>query len=399
MSEALTTTNAPVGTLIGPVMNVGMAKERLVQFQQFVKEYLVDGEDFGTIPGTPKPTLLKPGADKLCELYGLADDYEVTQRTEDFEKGLFDYEVKCTLISKAGQFLVSTGMGSCNSYETKYHWRDSKRVCPNCGKDAIIKGKAEYGGGWLCFAKKGGCGAKFSDGDQQIESQTVGRVQNEDVADIKNTILKMAKKRAKVDATLSATRSSGLFTQDTEDWDIPKATQNHSAEPDLPSENISQPPVSSQTKTEAQPPTGKPAASPAASQSRVGPTKRIPATPPDNVPGLLCTVKSLKEWPKNGKLNASINVMFDAALDGKNQEHTWVCSFATCWDDKLFDAIRASVGKECQFVIGESDKKMKNDDEWPTHFISIKDVISITDPATGECQEFVEGKPVVFGKR
>jgi len=37
------------------------------------------------------------------------------------------------------------------------------------------------------------------------------------VATLKNTILKMAKKRAKVDATLAATRSSGIFTQDIED--------------------------------------------------------------------------------------------------------------------------------------------------------------------------------------
>jgi hypothetical protein len=35
-------------------------------------------------------------------------------------------------------------------------------VCPKCGAAAIIKGKAEYGGGWVCFKKKGGCGAKFA---------------------------------------------------------------------------------------------------------------------------------------------------------------------------------------------------------------------------------------------
>jgi len=34
--------------------------------------------------------------------------------------------------------------------------------CPRCGVvGSIIKGKAEYGGGYLCFKKKGGCGAKF----------------------------------------------------------------------------------------------------------------------------------------------------------------------------------------------------------------------------------------------
>ena len=34
-------------------------------------------------------------------------------------------------------------------------------VCPQCGQPAIIKGKEEYGGGWLCWKKEGGCGAKF----------------------------------------------------------------------------------------------------------------------------------------------------------------------------------------------------------------------------------------------
>ena len=134
MSEALAVQNQQLGVLLAPVMNVAVAKERLMQLQQFVKEYLVDGEDFGTIPGTPKPTLYKPGADKLCELYGLADEYEVTQRTEDFDRGLFDYEVKCKLLHKPDMTLVSSGLGSCNSYETKYRWRDSKRICPDCGK-------------------------------------------------------------------------------------------------------------------------------------------------------------------------------------------------------------------------------------------------------------------------
>ena len=205
--------------VLTPVMNIDLAKKRLAEFQEFVRGYLVEGEDFGTIPGTPKPTLLKPGADKLCELYGLADEYELLTQVEKFESDppLFDYTVKCILTSRRDGRLVATGLGSCNSYEGKYKWRDSQRVCPNCHQTCIIKGKEEYGGGWLCFAKKGGCGAKFGDGDPTIEGQKVGRVPNDDIATIKNTILKMAKKRAKIDATLGATRSSGIFTQDIED--------------------------------------------------------------------------------------------------------------------------------------------------------------------------------------
>ena len=40
----------------------------------------------------------------------------------------------------------------------------AKAVCPACGADAIIKSKAEWGGGWVCFKKKGGCGVKWPEG-------------------------------------------------------------------------------------------------------------------------------------------------------------------------------------------------------------------------------------------
>jgi len=40
--------------------------------------------------------------------------------------------------------------------------------CPACGAQAVIKGKAEYGGGWLCWKKRGGCGEKFADTDPRF---------------------------------------------------------------------------------------------------------------------------------------------------------------------------------------------------------------------------------------
>jgi len=207
-----------VGIVLMPVMNIAAAKARLKEFQEFVKEYLVEDEDYGTIPGTPKPTLLKPGADKLCELYGLADSYTVKEvENWQLEPPLFDYTVTCTLTMRRDGRLVGTGLGSCNSWEGKYKYRESRRKCPLCQQETIIKGKEEYGGGWLCWAKKGGCGAKFLEDDKSIVEQKAGKEINDDVPTIKNTVLKMAKKRAKIDAVIGATRSSGLFTQDLED--------------------------------------------------------------------------------------------------------------------------------------------------------------------------------------
>jgi hypothetical protein len=207
------------GVVLMPVMNIQAAKKRLAEFQEFVREYLVPEEDYGTIPGTPKPTLFKSGADKLCELYGLADDFTIESRVEDYtaDPPLFDYTIKCTLTNRRDGRLVGTGVGACTSWEGKYRWRESRRKCPLCGKEAIIKGKEEWGGGWVCFKKKEGCGAKFVDGDKAIEEQKAGKEVNDDICTLKNTILKMAKKRAKVDAVIAVTRSSGIFTQDMDD--------------------------------------------------------------------------------------------------------------------------------------------------------------------------------------
>jgi hypothetical protein len=191
---------------------------RITELQSFVHQYMVEGEDYGTIPGTPRPTLYKPGAEKLCDVYGFQRLFDVMNRVEDWDKGLFHYEVRAALIDARTGLVVAQGLGSANSKEARYRWRQSERKCLGCGQSAIIKGKAEYGGGWVCYKKKGGCGATYADDDPQITEQSVGRIENDDPFTLVNTLLKMAKKRALVDAVLSATRSSGLFTQDIEDF-------------------------------------------------------------------------------------------------------------------------------------------------------------------------------------
>lgn len=193
------------------------AIQAINQFQKTVHANMVPGQDYGIIPGTDKPTLLKPGAEKIAKLLGLADQYEVMDRQEDWKVGFFRYFIKCRLVHVNTGVTISEGLGECNSMESKYRWRESKRKCPECGTESIIKGKKEYGGGWICFKKQGGCGAKFDDGDSSIEQQKVGRVENDDIYTQVNTILKMAKKRALVDAALSAGRLSNVFTQDIED--------------------------------------------------------------------------------------------------------------------------------------------------------------------------------------
>ena len=48
--------------------------------------------------------------------------------------------------------------------------RQPMRICPECGEQAVIKGKAEYGGGFVCWKARGGCGTKFPDHDEPMTS-------------------------------------------------------------------------------------------------------------------------------------------------------------------------------------------------------------------------------------
>lgn len=168
------------------------------KFQEIVKKLTTKGVDYGVIPGTQKPTLLKPGAEKITKLMSLADTYIILRTEEDYDKPFFAYTVKCQLTSLKTNHLISEGMGQCNSKESKYRWRwvFDNELPPDVDKDTLKKqtGMSRW--------KK---------------PYTRYRVENEDVFSQVNTILKMAKKRALVDAALSAGRLSEIFTQDVED--------------------------------------------------------------------------------------------------------------------------------------------------------------------------------------
>ena len=225
MSNELVVTDGNTGNpyAIMPVLDIHAAAARRQAVVEFTAKMLRPGVDFGVIPGTgDKPTLLKPGAEKLASLFGLTPDFDPIETVMDWTgdahggEPFFFIRYRCTL--RRGSMAVGQGVGSCNSWEKKYRWRQGERVCPECGKAAIIRGKAEYGGGWLCFKKKDGCGYKYAENDPRITGQQAGQVKNPDPADVVNTIDKMAQKRALVAAVLIAVNASEMYTQDVEDY-------------------------------------------------------------------------------------------------------------------------------------------------------------------------------------
>lgn len=214
-----------------PALSVRQAVDRFNHVVEFVRTVMREGVDYGVIPGTDKPTLLKPGAEKLCTLFGLTSRFEIIRSAEDWTgadhngEPFFFYLYRCQL--RRGDMIIAEGDGSANSWEQKYRYREAHRKCPQCGEAAIIRGKQEFGGGWVCFRKRGGCGAKFDIEDPLITDQPAGRILNENIADQVNTIQKIAQKRALIAATLLAVNGSEFFTQDGEEFIVNKTRGNY----------------------------------------------------------------------------------------------------------------------------------------------------------------------------
>lgn len=222
-------TELPVRATAQPIvaipaeLSIQELKRRQDLIQEAIKAVMIEGHHFGVIPGTgdKKRVLHKPGAEKLCSLFRLAPTFSV--RTVDLPESHRDYHVTCTLTHQDTGSVLGMAMGSCSTMESKYRWRLASRKCPQCGAEAIRKGKEEYGGGFFCSDKHGGCKTNFKEGDQRIIGQALGRVPNQDIADTWNTVLKMAQKRAHVAAVLLVTAASdALIAEEDQDDDEPE---------------------------------------------------------------------------------------------------------------------------------------------------------------------------------
>lgn len=161
-------------------------RQQVNQLQYLMSNVLKQGEHYGVIPGTKgKPSLLQPGAEKICLMFKLVPRYRV-EKTQ-LPGGHREVEVTCTLYQRGSDVVEGEGMGSCSTMESKYRYRKK----------------------WV--------------------NGSPVREENTDIADTYNTVLKMAKKRALVDAVKSTTAASDIFTQDVED--LPDWMRGRTAQP------------------------------------------------------------------------------------------------------------------------------------------------------------------------
>lgn len=156
------------------------------KIQEVMSRVMKKNTHYGVIPGCDKPSLYKPGAEKLLLTFRLRPEFHTDLNAEDpnatidwtrivtdkktgkkkeiqgTTKGYFEYKSLCTLVHIiSNEIFVQDASGSCNNFEKRYRWAN-----PN---------------------------------------------------DIKNTVRKMSEKRSLVAAVLMALAVSDIFTQDIED--------------------------------------------------------------------------------------------------------------------------------------------------------------------------------------
>jgi len=148
----------PVDIISEQDLNEVKAKFVAVEkFRATVRGLLRPNADYGNIAGNT--VLFKSGAEKIIWILGLRTEFEIINAVEDFENGFFAYTVKCKLYR--GDTIITEGLGHANTKE----------------RNRIKK-------------------------DPYTEA---------------NAVLKMAEKRALVDAAIHAGVLSDIFTQDIED--------------------------------------------------------------------------------------------------------------------------------------------------------------------------------------
>lgn len=185
-------------------------KTQVNRIQEIMRSVMQEGTHYGKVPGCgDKPTLLKAGAEKLCLTFNLTSKFAVTER--DMGNGHRQYEVRCSLYLRGTDVLIAEGVGNCSTMESKYRyrWDSTGHDVPQEyweTRDQELLGGPSY------------CARKVKD-----RWMVYRKVEHDNPADYYNTAEKMAKKRAHVDAAITATSASDIFTQDIEE--MPEVAQ------------------------------------------------------------------------------------------------------------------------------------------------------------------------------
>jgi hypothetical protein len=183
----------PRTSIVDGASSVASLRAQIQLIQHAMTDVMIENVHFGKIPGTPKPSLWKSGAEVLCAMFRIAPIF----LTDDLSTpDCVRYRVRCIGRHQTSGIDLGEGVGECSSDEAKYKWRS-----PVCDEEFTATPADRRREKWM----RGSSGAYVQ---KQVRTEP---------ADIANTVLKMSAKRAHVSMVLNVLAASDCFSQDLED--------------------------------------------------------------------------------------------------------------------------------------------------------------------------------------
>ena len=167
-------------------------KAQVTTIQDIMKSVMIKDVHYGTIPGTQKPTLYKAGSDMLLSAFNIAVE-PVIEDLSTYQE--IRYRIQVRGIHMASGGLVGIGIGEASSNEERYKWK--KTTDREYSATPEDRRRIKFSQYW-------------NEDRRQLVEKEIKQVRTEPV-DQANTILKMAKKRAQVDLTLTCLAASDVF--------------------------------------------------------------------------------------------------------------------------------------------------------------------------------------------
>lgn len=174
------------------MISIAELQVRRQEIDRAVQEIMKLDIHYGKVPGTTELTLYKEGAEVLLSTFQLRYDLDIER--DDWD-GEIVYQVTARCYHMATGMKVGEGLGVCSSLEDKWAWRQ----CSDVEWDNTDTRRRRI---------------KYK--DQWHDGRPTGRVTEtkqvrQEPANVINTVLKMAKKRAVVDVAVAVLNVGDLF--------------------------------------------------------------------------------------------------------------------------------------------------------------------------------------------
>lgn len=165
---------------------VAAAVQDIAVLEELVTRVLEQGVDYGHIEGISEDVLWDPGSAKIMAAFNVYASHNIISQQDDGEQIGFILETQ--LLRRDGGGVVATGVGAASTRETRYAYRWVGE------REAVQQGFVGEALKTLPKRQRKGQGG---------EGYQTYRIPNPERAELLNTLLKMAAKRAEQDAVKS----------------------------------------------------------------------------------------------------------------------------------------------------------------------------------------------------